>query len=310
MFIETSAKAGYNVKQVRVCVCASRALQSAAVGAAWARLPKVLASSRCSSSLIFEWTLIFSPNLLPAVTSSHNILPRGLLVDFWSRAKVALAAARGHGLLVHFDVITVCVFFPPSCLLVGICGDVWVWVFVRLCAVICDSSQTDNHRGGRTKSKRHECPFYWNECKDRLQCQTGRACARVCVCVWVRVFLVLVLSSHQFLIHTCMSALTVCLNVTSSGGKREVGIIFSSFLPPARSNDFYWSCFHHTAFEVGQGLKNQYLPLELFSTWWYFCCCHICMCIKSILLKYRRPGMMIAHALSSPFEINLNPAFK
>lgn len=72
--------------------------------------------------------------------------------------------------------------------------DVCLWLFVYL--VFGGSSQTDNHRGGRTESERDECSVYWNKCKDRLQCQTGRACApRVCL------YIALVLSSDWLHMH-------------------------------------------------------------------------------------------------------------
>lgn len=67
-----------------------------------------------------------------------------------------------------------CSFLPVSvCLWPRVCPS------GCLCVPACGSLQTDNHRGGRAKSKRDECSVYWNECKDRLQCQTGR----ICVCV-------------------------------------------------------------------------------------------------------------------------------
>lgn len=63
------------------------------------------------------------------------------------------------------------IFLP--CPSVCVCACVYVFAI----AAACGSSQTDNHRGGRAKSERHECSVYWNKCKDRLQCQTGRASA-------------------------------------------------------------------------------------------------------------------------------------
>lgn len=83
---------------------------------------------------------------------------------------------KGHGLSVPFNILTTCVLSSP-CLWPCVC--VCVCLSGCLCVLACGSSQTDNHRGGRAKSKRDECSVYWNECKDRLQCQTGR----ICVCV-------------------------------------------------------------------------------------------------------------------------------
>lgn len=111
------------------------------------------------------------------------------------------SSRQEHDLLIHFNIITVCIFFPSSCRC--------LWRYVRvsmrgcvLCVVTCGSSQTDNHRGGRTESERDECSVYWNKCKDRLQCQTGRACAALCVCVSI----VLMVSSDWLLFHTGMRA--------------------------------------------------------------------------------------------------------
>lgn len=133
---------------------------------------------------------------------------------------------EGHGLLMLFNIITVSVFFffPPVSVLmfVGVCAcPGWC-----LCVVRGGSSQTDNDRGGRTESERDECSVYWNKCKDRLQCQTGRACAPTCVCVLI------VLSSDWLLSHTHVCE-KVCFKhqfplVTSE----ENWLFFKLSLPP------------------------------------------------------------------------------
>lgn len=100
--------------------------------------------------------------------------------------KGSSSSRKGHDLLIHSNIITDCISFPLVLLWMSVavcacpCGCLRV-----VCAVTRGSSQTDNHRGGRTESERDECSVYWNKCKDRLQCQAGRACAPFCVCVCV-----------------------------------------------------------------------------------------------------------------------------
>lgn len=171
MFIETSAKAGYNVKQVRLCV--SRAQ--------WSCCGCCCLCSSDKSFQMLESILIFSPNPTPAVTvvalSWHSEKAAGCLLV--KRKSGGSSSRKGHGLLIHFNINSR-LYFPPSLLsrvsVAMLCVSLWVFV-------TCGSSQTDNYRGGRTESKRHECSVYWNKCKDRLQCQTGRACAPFCLCV-------------------------------------------------------------------------------------------------------------------------------
>lgn len=111
-----------------------------------------------------------------------------------------------------------------------------------LCVVRGGSSQTDNHRGGRTESERDECSVYWNKCKDRLQCQTGRACAPTCVCVLI------VLSSDWLLFHTHVFE-KVCFKHQFPLVTSEENWLFFKLSPPC--NDFYWPTFYHKVLEMG-----------------------------------------------------------
>lgn len=158
--------------------------------------------------------------------TSLPVLPGSLLGNLWNWAVVAAAAGRARlvNALQHNHSVCVFFFFPPVSVLmfVGVCAcPGWC-----LCVVRGGSSQTDNHRGGRTESERDECSVYWNKCKDRLQCQTGRACAPTCVCVLI------VLSSDWLLSHTHVCE-KVCFKhqfplVTSE----ENWLFFKLSLPP------------------------------------------------------------------------------
>lgn len=157
--------------------------------------------------------------------TSLPVLPWSLLGNLWNWAVVAAAAGRARLVNALQHNHSVCVFFfPPVSVLmfVGVCAcPGWC-----LCVVRGGSSQTDNHRGGRTESERDECSVYWNKCKDRLQCQTGRACAPTCVCVLI------VLSSDWLLSHTHVCE-KVCFKhqfplVTSE----ENWLFFKLSLPP------------------------------------------------------------------------------
>lgn len=148
---------------------------------------------------------------------------------------------KGHGLSVHFNIFTTCIL--PS-LYLCVCGNMWdACPSGRMCVLACGSLQTDNHRGGRAESKRDECSVYWNERKDRLQCQTGRMC--VCVCACVR------------------SALRSLINISftlawehKSGAWNAVCLFAFQTLPPAGNNTYL--LLDWTVLKGGSGFESQY----------------------------------------------------
>lgn len=202
MFIETSAKAGYNVKQVRCVWVVLR--RPAADAAACAQTLKGSQCPSCLSNWIFRTVSLFfffCPNLI--TLANHEAIGRPLVLR-----KGRSSSRKGHDLFIHFTITTDCISPPPplsSCQCLWRCVRVPVGVGACVCCgarwLVAHSSQTDNHRGGWTESERDECSVYWNKCKDRLQCQTGRACAPFCVCV----FIVLMLPD-RLLFHTRMNA--------------------------------------------------------------------------------------------------------
>lgn len=231
MFIETSAKAGYNVKQVRVRV--SRALSSCC--------------ERCCLSSTSKSLFIIQPLLYHHHHHQNLIAAQRQLDDFWSWEKAAVAAGMGHDLKIHFNMITNCVFFSPVLLSVSVamCVCVSLWSFAcrgRVWLVAHHRQITTEE--GEQRAKDMNVLFIETSAKTGYNVkQVERVRLFVCVCVCAHSAHALWLAFVQHT-HECIE-----------GETWFVQICFPNSLPPAGLSDWVWPIFAPVVPEVGQSLQ-------------------------------------------------------
>lgn len=180
MFIETSAKAGYNVKQVRVCVCVSRALQSCCGCCCLCSTSKSLHIFQLLQWLDFRAISHFLSKVkacCPCCEQPKNAVGRLLVLR-----KGSSSSRKGHDLLIHSNIITDCISFPL----------VLLWMYVRVpvdVCVLCARWLVAHHRQitteeGEQRAKEMNVLFIETSAKTGYNVkQVERVHLFLCVCV-------------------------------------------------------------------------------------------------------------------------------
>lgn len=103
--------------------------------------------------------------------------PDNLILDL--RSNIIFTKKNGHLPLYcrvafvnrHFDLFILYVAQKQA----KIAVQIYMCLVLKFLFCVLLSVQANNYRRRWTESQRPECSVYWHQCKDRLQCQAGRA---------------------------------------------------------------------------------------------------------------------------------------